>query len=162
MIGENTTDQDNDHSPAAPGDEGAGKSISRKLARGRYVVTPDEKPARTPSTKQRRSVKKGQGQRPQGKRPTKKPIKKRLPDDPDHQWLKSQLRGAQTVAEVLSRQVQYENKIRALKLRHEPGKPLHDYADRMEQFLARLKTFPWTTQLRDLRQDDSIIRKLKL
>jgi hypothetical protein len=132
------------------------------VARKRYRVTPkaDDAAARSRKPARRRSAAKGAGQG--ARRTTRDPAPKKLPDDPDHQWLKRELRAADTVAKVMARQAQFENKIRALKLRHPPEKPLYQYAERMEAFLKRLATYPWTAQLRDIRQDDAQVRKLKL
>lgn len=143
----------------ASGEQTEGKTVARK----RYRVTPDADASAKPRTRKPAGRRGGKipsrGKSPQTRR---KPVEKKLPDDPDHQWLKKELRAADTVAQVLARQTQFENKIRALKLRHAADRPLYHYAERMEQFLKRLASYPWTAQLRDIRQDDAQIRKLKL
>lgn len=140
-----------------------GESESPTHGRKRYRVTPlatEKSPKRGSKTGSRRGT--GATARGTSKKATRDPGQKKLPDDPDHQWLKRELRAADTVAQVLARQGQFENKIRALKLRHAPERPLYQYAERMEQLLKRLAAHPWSAQLRDIRQDDPQIRKLKL
>lgn len=149
---------------AGVGADSEGQAEERTVSRKRYRVTPeaDAKPAprsRKPATRRGAKAPSRGGVKKAGGR---EPVQKKLPDDPDHQWLKKELRAADTVAQVLARQAQFENKIRALKLRHAPERPLFQYAERMEQFLKRLASYPWTAQLRDIRQDDAQIRKLKL
>lgn len=146
------------------GADSEGQTEERTVSRKRYRVTPeaDAKPAtrsRKPASRRGAKAPSRGGVKKAGGR---EPVQKKLPDDPDHQWLKKELRAADTVAQVLARQAQFENKIRALKLRHAPERPLFQYAERMEQFLKRLASYPWTAQLRDIRQDDAQIRKLKL
>lgn len=142
---------------------GEGGEATRTVSRKRYVVTPNTD-AKAPPKARKGNPRRGAKSPVRGlnKPVGREPVQKKLPDDPDHQWLKQELRAADTVAQVLARQAQFENKIRALKLRHASDRPLYQYAERMEQFLKRLATYPWTAQLRDIRRDDAQIRKLKL
>ncbi|MEJ2669002.1 MAG: hypothetical protein P8077_01650 [Gammaproteobacteria bacterium] len=148
----------------------------RKRSGGRYVVTPksndrdaaDGEKSSDKSTERRRRhagagapARAARGHKNAGGLRRKAPQKK-LPDDPDHQWLKKELKAAESVAHVIARKAQFENKIRALKLHHAADRPLYLYAERMEKLLQRLQTYPWTTLLRDIRRDDEVVKNLKL
>lgn len=82
--------------------------------------------------------------------------------DFDARWLEGEAKRARTVGEVISRYDQYQNKIRALKLRYAREHDLYGYGARMEAFVSRLKRYAWNELLTDIRREDVIIRSLKV